>query len=861
MNFKHLLLLAFALLTLGTLNAQPASPGTTVEEIFRGRREICFEFDATGLDLHKLSKMISIDKVNGHTVFAYANSREFASFLDLGVDYTIKPKPGEMLKNPKMLDKVDIRGITDWDFYPTYDAYIDMMYQYAEDYPDLCEVFSIGESTEGRQLMMARITKNPGQREAEPQFLYTGTIHGDETTGFILLLRMIDHLLQNYGTDPVVTNLIDHSEIWINSASNPDGTYAGGNNTVNGATRYNANGVDCNRNYPDPQDGPHPDGNDWQPETVAFMQLAEDQHFVMSANTHGGAEVINYPWDRWPRLAADNDWWYTVSRAYADTVHLYSASNYLRDLNDGITNGYAWYSVSGGRQDYMNFYQNCREVTMELSSTKLLPPSQLPDHWEWNYRSLINYMEESMFGVNGIVTDQETGDPLEAKVYIEGHDMDNSFVYADPENGYYQRLLAPGTYDITYSAAGHYPVTIENVEVTAGQVNTVDVQLDAGDLIADFSASTTTIPIGGTVDFTDESFGNPVAWEWNFEGGNPATSTAQNPEGISWDATGTYDVSLTITNDGGDEQTITKPDFISVNAEYLMTNQTVTTCEGVFYDSGGETGNYQDDEDYTMTFMPGTTGSKLIVDFESFDVEENATCDYDWMKIYDGSSASATLIGTYCGTDSPGTLEATNTEGALTFVFHSDYSVNKAGWKAVVSCTEPPLLPLADFIADQTNIDQGQSVQFTDLSENSPTTWAWTFEGGTPASSSEQNPQVNYEEPGLYDVTLIVQNEFGSDSKTMTDYITVNSTIGIGERSEDGLTIYPNPVSGEVVNIEADRPVECVEVYDLTGKCLLTLENSTATAQVRLTGLDNGIYLIRVKTGDSWKNSRISIQK
>ena len=222
----------------------------------------------------------------------------------------------------EMRDNVDIRNIRSWDFYPTYTAYLDMMQQFANTYPSLCQCFSIGQTVNGRELMMLRISDNVGVREAEPQFLYTGTMHGDELVGYILLLRLADYLLSGYGQDAAITDLIDNTEIWINPLANPDGTFYGGNHTVNDSRRYNGNSVDLNRNYPDPEDGQHPDGKAWQPETIAFMQLAEEQNFVMSANMHSGAEVINYPWDTWSQPAADNIWWRHVSRQYADTVQI-----------------------------------------------------------------------------------------------------------------------------------------------------------------------------------------------------------------------------------------------------------------------------------------------------------------------------------------------------------------------------------------------------------------------------------------------------------------------------------------------------------------------------------------------------------
>jgi PKD repeat protein len=841
---------------------QKSETAKTVNDIFGDRGEIFFQFNYHQDDLAPLSKVISIDKVDGISAYAYANKSEFEAFLKYDLPFALLPKPGEMIKNPRMLDEVNVREISEWDFYPAYGAYVDMMYQFQTDYPELCEVFSIGQSTQGRELMMAKISKNVSVREAEPQFLYTGTIHGDETAGYVLLLRLIDYLLENYGTDTKVTSLLDNSEIWINPNANPDGTYAGGNNSVYGATRYNANNVDLNRNFPDPEDGPNPDGNPWQPETIAFMQLAEDNHFVMSANTHGGAEVLNYPWDTWPQLAADNDWWVFVCRQYVDTVHLYSSPGYLSGFDNGITNGYAWYSIDGGRQDFMNYFHHCREVTLELTNTKLYPAAQLPTLWDWSYRSLLNYIEQSTFGVAGLVTNLDTGDPLPAKVSIEGHDIDNSFVYADQSTGFYQRLLEAGTYDLTFSAPGHYPQTVENVSVSRYSTITLNVQLDAGELAADFSASATTVAIGGSVDFQDESFGYPVSWEWHFPGGNPSNAQVKNPENIIYQNAGSFDVTLTVTDSDGNQETTTKQNFITVNAEYLMSNQTVTTCNGMFFDTGGAVGNYSNNESFTMTFMPENPESNIIVEFLSFDVEDHSSCNYDWLKVYDGPGIASPLIGTYCGTSSPGTIEATGASGALTFQFESDFSVTRPGWEAIISCSFAGLPPVADFMADQTEILIGDTVHFTDLSGNIPESWYWEFEGGVPATSTQQHPVVSYPVYGLYDVKLTVQNAYGTDSVLYVDFIKVDSVIGIAETSGTYLQVFPNPSRNGQLWVTSSALISEIRFYDLNGKMKIHYETSPSSAvKMSAEGLGSGVYLLKVLTGYGWHTTKVMIGK
>ena len=92
------------------------------------------------------------------------------------------------------------------------------------------------------------------------------------------------------------------------------------------------------------------------------------------------------------------------------------------------------------------------------------------------------------------------------------------------------------------------------------------------------------------------------------------------------------------------------------------------------------------------------------------------------------------------------------------------------------SCGGSP--PVADFSGTPTTLCIGGTVSFTDLSLNTPTSWAWTFTGGTPSSSTAQNPTITYNTAGSYAVSLIATNADGSDTKTVNGYITVNANPG-----------------------------------------------------------------------------------
>ena len=466
---KYLLIFSAILIAFQPLFGQ-ASDIDRANKYLAGRNEVYFGFKIDkSLDYRKqlnmLTTIISIEKVDDDQVYAYANKKEFEKFLTYNIDYEVLTPPS-MLHQPRMLDDAGAMRAGEWDYYPTYQGYLDLMDQFVADYPDLCELVNIGTLASERELLFIHINNNLGEDENEPEFMYTSSMHGNEIVGYVLMLRYIEYLLENYGSNDRITNLVDNIDIWINPLANPDGTYAGGNNSVYGATRGNANGIDLNRNYPDPEDGPHPDGNEHQPETLAFIDFAEERDLVMSCNIHDGAEVCNYPWDTWPRLHADDAWWIYVCRQYADTVHEYAPSGYMTDLNNGITNGYAWYSINGGRADNINYFHYGREFILEISSQFIPPANQLPDLWEWNYRSFLNYMEQVLFGIRGVVTNQITGYPVPAKVVVLNHDKDNSFVYATLPAGDYHRPIKAGSYDLTFSAFGFHTKTVYGVAVS-----------------------------------------------------------------------------------------------------------------------------------------------------------------------------------------------------------------------------------------------------------------------------------------------------------------------------------------------------------------------------------------------------------
>lgn len=254
--------------------------------------------------------------------------------------------------------------------------------------------------------------------------------------------------------------------------------------------------------------------------------------------------------------------------------------------------------------------------------------------------------------------------------------------------------------------------------------------------VADFSGTPLTGCNSLTVTFTDLSTNAPTAWTWTFTGGAPNSFVGQNPPGILYAAPGTYTVTLVVSNAFGND-TETKTNYIVVNncpppvADFYGSPTTV--CEGQqvsFFDLSTNTPT-----SWSWTFPGGTPGASAA---------QNPVITYNTAGVYNV------------------TLTATNPYGNNTLTKNTYITVN--------SC---PPAPVANFSGTPLSFCAGGTVTFTDLSTNAPTSWNWTFPGGTPSTSIAQNPGITYNTPGTYSVTLTSTNSGGSNTITMGSYITV----------------------------------------------------------------------------------------
>jgi len=386
-------------------------------------------------------------------------------------------------------------------------------------FPAITKRVFLGQSVQGRDMWALCISDNVNVQEDEPEVCYISTMHGDEPVGTESLLNLIMLLTTSYGADSRITNIVNNVELWIVPVMNPDGYMS--------ATRENAGGVDLNRNFPDPYTSPTNSTAGRAIEVANIMNWRFARSFVLSANFHTGALVVNYPFDNNPTGSSvftpspDEDYFVFLSEKYSQTnTPMWTSPTFFH----GITNGADWYAISGGMQDWAYRYMGCNEVTIELSNIKTPAASALPGLWDDNRESLLAYIEQSLTGVRGLVTSFESGQPLAATISVVGRDHN---VFTDPDVGDYHRFVLPGTYTLRFDATGNESRQIPNVAVNSGPATVLNVVMSGPPVVAS--------PNGGE----SLAINAPTTINWT---GNPA---AQFHVQYTLDAN-----SQTVTNDG-----------------------------------------------------------------------------------------------------------------------------------------------------------------------------------------------------------------------------------------------------------------------------------------------------------------------
>jgi hypothetical protein len=450
----------------------------------------------------------------------------------------------------------------------------------------------------------------------------------------------------------------------------------------------------------------------------------------------------------------------------------------------------------------------------------------------------------------------------------EGYDELTIFDGTDinaPEIGVYSGTINPGTI-IAENATGCLTILFETDGSVLGDgweasINCVDpvTCLRPTDIVEN-----TVTDLTATLSWT----ANGTETEWSIEygptgfalGTGTTATTTTNPHTISGLTELTdYDFYVSASCGGGDMSSVTGPFTFTTTQTPLAP----FICGNLFTDAGGANGNYSNNVNDTIVICPSAANQTVSLVFTEFGTEN--CCDS--LAIYNGSLDFTTLLGSYRGTATPGTVTSTSTDGCLTAVFLSDGSVTGLGWNASIEC-------LSTVVCDApTNLGFNATT-------NTTATLTWTNGGTETAWSIEYGP-VGFT-PGNGTVVSATTNPFtltGLTAGTNYEYyvnalctaidfslyagpaVFSTSTISVDELNANSLSIQPNPTKGKVVIKNLTNVSVAGELFDAQGRSLNIDSTINANSEISLdiNNFENGVYFF--KTTSELGNKTFSIIK
>ncbi|NPD46065.1 MULTISPECIES: C25 family cysteine peptidase [unclassified Lentimicrobium] len=253
-----------------------------------------------------------------------------------------------------------------------------------------------------------------------------------------------------------------------------------------------------------------------------------------------------------------------------------------------------------------------------------------------------------------------------------------------------------------------------------------------------------------------------------------------------------------------------------------------------------------------------SAASESLVSFYS---KVSSEGNYDFLKFF----IDNTEMDSWSGTEAWGMHEYTCPAGehTLKWSYSKDGSASSGSdcaWVDYIvlpgASSSSPLF--ADFAADQQDVCDGEMVEFSSNSVGAVTTYSWTFEGGEPATSTDENPTVVYATAGVYNVSLTIGDGTNENTMTKEAYITTHNCTGLGDVQAFNMEVYPNPNNGQFT-IKLNQSAK-VEIISAVGHTVYS-NQLIGKEMIDLSSQAEGVYFVKVETETESKVEKVVVRK
>lgn len=425
------------------------------------------------------------------------------------VNFRITQTESQLRQN--LNEETDLYGYRD------YEETLAELQQIEADYPEICKLYDLGDSRGkiysengistydnfNHEIWGLKISDNVLETEDEPGVYYFAEHHSREPISLEVCMAVIYHIIENYGTNSEITFDVNNTEIWFIPLVNPNGHKVvtdGTNlwwrknicdNNGNQVMNVNSNGedgVDPNRNY-GWEWGTVGASNNWtsetyhgteawsEPEIQAVRNLMETKDFVAGISYHSYSELVLFPFGYNNNvIAPDHAALQDLAIRMAETIPSANGGHYTPQES------WELYPCQGTTDDYSYGEYGTFSFTVELGTEFIPPAGQVNGICDDNIEAAMIMLERvQKSSLTGIITNAVTGEPIIGEIFIDG--IDNTGVYKKPYNsneqfGRYHRLLIPQNYNVTYSAFGYEPITINSIAINSDTQTIQNVELN-----------------------------------------------------------------------------------------------------------------------------------------------------------------------------------------------------------------------------------------------------------------------------------------------------------------------------------------------------------------------------------------------